>query len=81
MTTSKKIRAQRAYVAQCESALRHYVSEGKAGRASFYGNLSGLIRTSQDVVYVQTGKLMRMEQEAEAHAGIPMRNMRDFDHL
>ena len=62
---TKKIRSQRAYVAQCEAALQHYVAEGKAGRSANYGNLSGLIRTAQDVVHVQTGKLMQMEREAE----------------
>lgn len=62
MTTSK-IKAQRAYLAQCEATLQHYVAEGAAGNASRYGDLSGLIRTAQDVVHVQTGKLRQMEQE------------------
>jgi hypothetical protein len=64
MTKKITLTMQRAFVAQCESALRFYVAEQKAGNASRYGNLSALIRTAQDVVYVQTGKLMQMERDA-----------------
>lgn len=61
---TRKIREQRAFVEQCENALRFYVAEAKAGRSKSYGDLSALIRTAQDVCCVQSGKLNRMERDA-----------------
>jgi hypothetical protein len=48
---NRKIETQKAYVKQLEDALKHYVST----KAS-----PGIIRTAQDYVYVETGKLNKM---------------------
>lgn len=56
MTTSK-IEAQRAYVLQLENALKFYAHEDPAN----YGNLAALIRTAQDCVYIEQGRLNQME--------------------
>ena len=58
---NRKIREQRAYVKQCEAAMKFYVAEAAAGRHANYGDLSRLLRTAQDYVYVETCKLNRME--------------------
>lgn len=58
---NRKIREQREYVKQCEAAMKHYAAEAKAGRHGSYGDLYGLLNTAMDVVYVQQGKLNRME--------------------
>lgn len=58
---SRKIREQREYVKQCEAAMKYYAAEAKAGRHANYGNLSRLLNTAMDVVYVQQVKLNRME--------------------
>jgi hypothetical protein len=52
---NRKIKAQEAYVKQLEDALKHYV----ATKAS-----PGIIRTAQDYVYVETGKLNNLKAAA-----------------
>jgi hypothetical protein len=58
---NRKIREQRRYVAQLEAALKFYVSEAEGGHGENYGDLGRLIRTAQDYVYVEQGKLNQME--------------------
>lgn len=60
-TMKRKIKEQRAYVKQLEAALKFYVGEAKAGKSASYGNLSDLIQTAQDYLYVEQGKLNAME--------------------
>jgi hypothetical protein len=57
----RKIKEQREYVKQCEAAMIHYAAEAKAGRHGNYGDLSRLLNTAMDVVYVQQVKLNSME--------------------
>jgi len=61
---TRKIREQRAYVQQCEHAMKFYAAEAKAGRHAKYVNLDQLLHTAMDVVCVQQGKLNEMEAVA-----------------
>lgn len=60
-----KIEDQRAYVKQIEASLKQYLDDARyPASASRYGDLDGLIRTTQDYLYVETVKLNTMVAEA-----------------
>lgn len=56
-----KVEIQRAYIAQLEAALKVYSDDARyAASANRYGDLDGLIRTTQDYICVEQGKLNAM---------------------